>query len=228
MGLLFNLIEKIFADGKSANGKLKESPVQTSNAPPGPAVVNAGSGSYYEALRGSKDRTAITPPPLNPRYRVFVQSLNRERLAALARYLYDNVGFVGYAVNSIANYSVPVIPRAQSPDTVWNKLADEWWLNWCERADLTGRFHFDTLQRLICKSVDTDGDMLIVPVLDSGFPQVQMLPTWRVVTPPKAADNFNEGVRVDNRGAVLGYMAQSPITNCGLGCSGQSDQNLQC
>lgn len=179
--------------------------VQASSPAPGPATVNAGTGNYYEALRGSKDRTAITPPPLNSRYRAFVQSLNRERLAALSRYLYDNVGFVGYAVNSIANYSVPVIPRAQSQDTVWNKLADDWWMNWCERADLTGRFHFDTLQRLICKAVDTDGDMLVVPVLDSGFPQVQMLPTWRVASPQKGADQFTEGVRVDGRGVVLGY-----------------------
>ena len=105
--------------------------VQASSPAPGPAAVNAGMGSYYEALRASKDRTAITPPPLSSRYRTFVQSLNRERLAGLARYLYDNVGFVGYAVNSIANYSVPVIPRAQSPNTAWNKQADEWWGNWC-------------------------------------------------------------------------------------------------
>jgi capsid protein len=108
-------------------------------------------------------------------------------------------------VNSIANYSVPVIPRAQSPNNTWNKQADEWWGNWCERADLTGRFHFDTLQRLICKAVDTDGDMLIVPVLDSGFPQVQMLPTWRVASPEKNAEQFIEGVRVDTRGVVIGY-----------------------
>lgn len=205
MGLLSNFLGKIFTEERHAEGVAKAASVQMSNTPPGPAMVNAGSGNYYEALRGSKDRTAITPPPLNPRYRTFVQSLNRERLAALARYLYDNIGFVGYAVNSIANYSVPVIPRAQSPNTTWNKLADEWWANWCERADLTGRFHFDTLQRLICKAMDTDGDMLIVPVLDSGFPQVQMLPTWRVVTPPKAADQFNEGIRVDSRGSVIGY-----------------------
>src|SRR5262245_27302645 len=139
--------------------------VRASSPAPGPVRVNAGMGSYYEALRDSKDRTTICPPALNYRFRTFVSSLNRERLAALARYLYDNVGFVGYAVNSIANYSVPVIPRAQSPNTEWNKLADEWWSNWCERADLTGRFHFDTLQRLICKVVDTDGDMVIVPLL---------------------------------------------------------------
>jgi capsid protein len=207
MGFFSFLFGKAFAGSHRQtfkNGSRTFS-VQASSPSPGPATVNAGMANYYEALRGSKDRTAITPPPLNPKYRALVQSLNRERLAALARYLYDNVGFVGYAVNSIANYSVPVIPRAQSPKTEWNKLADDWWTNWCERADLTGRFHFETLQRLICKSVDTDGDMLVLPVLDSGFPQVQMLPTWRMVSPQKGAERFREGVRVDDKGVVLGY-----------------------
>ena len=63
-----------------------------SGSTPGPAVVNAGMGNYFEALRQSKDRTQ--PPYMaaaTATGRIF-GGLNRKQLAALGRYLVDSSG----------------------------------------------------------------------------------------------------------------------------------------
>jgi capsid protein len=128
-------------------------------------------------------------------------------LAALGRYLYDNDGLVGYAVDQIANYSVPILPQAASPNPEWNKKADGWFAEWCKRADFTGRFTFDTMQRLICKAIDTDGDIAPLMTLANGFPQLQLVESHRINS-RKISDpvvQHADGVRIDRNGVVLGY-----------------------
>src|SRR5213594_3006350 len=90
---------------------------RASNTAPGPRQVNPGIGNYYEALRDSPDRSPIPSMALD--FRAVVRSLNRDRLALLGRYLYDNYGPVSYAINTIANYAVPIIPQAASPNPAW-------------------------------------------------------------------------------------------------------------
>ena len=49
------------------------------------------------------------------------------QLIALARYLYDNYGLVGYAINQIAFYSTPIKPQAATDDPPFT--LDYWRLN---------------------------------------------------------------------------------------------------
>jgi hypothetical protein len=172
--------------------------VQASGATtPGPEVVNAGMGNYFEALRQSKDRTTIpyTAGALgNLGNRVF-SGMNRRQLAVLGRYLCDNGGPASYAVNQIADYSVPVYPQAASPNADWNKLAENWFSDWSKRADLTGRFDFPILQRLACKAIDTDGDKGASVTIKHGFPQIRFYDAFHIGT--ANGIDPNEVARID-------------------------------
>jgi capsid protein len=161
--------------------------------------------SYYEALSDSKDRTSI--PLFSLAIKAVLQSFNRERLAFLGRYLYDNDGIVAYAVDQIANYSVPITPMAASANPEANKTYETYFANWSKRADYTGRFTFDSLQRLICKAIDTDGDIGATLNASHGFPQVQLLETWRINSRLVQDKNIKhmDGVRIDGEGAIQGF-----------------------
>ena len=174
------------------------------DAAPSPRQVNPAAPGYFEALRQSPDRTPV--PSMDMQFRSALRSLNRQSLAALGSYLYDNNGAVSYAVDTIANYSVPVRPQAASPNPEWNKQADAYIREWFKRADFTGRFHFDMLQRIICKAVDVDGDIGVMMTSENGFPQVQLVEGWRIGARMIKDEYTVDGVRIDKKGRVLGFL----------------------
>lgn len=150
---------------------------------------------------------------LNSRLRASLSStdLDRVRLAGLARALYDNGGFVGYAVNQIALYAAPVIPQAASADDAWNKEAEAWWTDWAKRADFIGRPEFDLagIQTLLCQQIDLDGDVGLALSAEAGFPQIQIVDGWRIGGGLLAAEPSTiDGVRLDAKGRIEGYLVE--------------------
>lgn len=172
------------------------------------ALVN---GSYLECLRPSDDRTAMVPASLMAS-RIGVSGYDRVRVSALSRALYENGGLVGYAVNQIALYSVPVWPQAATKDKEWNRLAEGWFADWSKRSDFIGRPEIDlgALQVQVCHAIDLDGDIGVALVGDAGFPQLQLVEGWRIGTPSTiSGDNtVQDGVKLDDKGRVVGYMVE--------------------
>jgi hypothetical protein len=168
----------------------------------GPPLVNSGTGSYFEALRTTHDRTPI--PVLSPETRGWVESLGRERLSGIARYLYDNTGVVSYAIDTLANYSVPLIPQAATDSDDWNTAAEAYFADWSVNAEFTGRFDFDEVQRQIVKAIGTDGDLGILLTAENGLPQVQLVEGWRIRN-LRLVDGNRDGCQTDAKGRVLGY-----------------------
>lgn len=183
----------------------------------GPRQVDTGFTNYFEALNATQDRTPI--PLYIFALRSILQTFNRVQLAFIARYLYDNDGLVSLAVDTIADYCTPVTPIAATGDTEVNKAHNEYFEDWKKRADFSGRFHFDTLERLISKSLDVDGDILPVMTDEHGFPQVQLLETWRIDS--RAVQDRGvkhiDGVRVDEKQVTLGYYAVDSFNNFVIG-----------
>jgi len=187
------------------------SPIPNAPLTPHASLAPSGTGHYYEALRQSKDRTPIPARLLDARQ--FVVALGRRQLIALARYLYDNYGLVGYAVNQIAFYSTPIKPQAATDDPDWNTAAEDYFADWSQRADFSGRFDFDTLQALVCKAIDVDGDIAAAMTSEAGFPQVQLIEGWRLSDDKLQAghrENVFDGVQLDAKGRVLGYWIEEP------------------
>lgn len=184
-------------------------------------TISAGFGNQggtittdsFEALRSSPDRTAISSTSLS-NLRTGVASwwassastTRRESLASLARYIEDNYGLVQYALSLICNYSVPVNPKANSADPVWNQAADQYFEDWSSRCDFTGRFDRNTLQRLTCHAIDTDGDVGVTMDASRGWPQLRFWPTWRIGQKAGMTDRkMVEGVIIDDQDVVTGY-----------------------
>ena len=157
------------------------------------------------------DRTDITVQAFgtSPKYGATEQ--DRLLLSMLARALYENGGYVGYAVDQIAAYSAPIVPQAASADPEWNTKAEEWFFDWCKRADFYGRAEltFDGLQTLVSQACDLDGDIGVTINAESGIPQVQLIDGWRITNPEKADEYAFDGVKLDAKGRVAGYFVTS-------------------
>ncbi len=173
---------------------------------PPPAAVNDGMGNYFEALRVSADRSEIPYAMIHMRPQILrlLNGLNRKLLSAIGRYLVDNGGTAGYVVNQIADYCVPVIPRSQVADIPTRRIFDDYWFNWCKRADYTRRFTFNELQRLICTAIDIEGDIGGIITTEFGFPQVRLYDTFHIGT--LTGLDPKDGVDIDDvNGILLGY-----------------------
>ncbi len=162
-------------------------------------------GGLIEALHNNPNRTPIPIGMLS--HRTAMQGRMRLQLAALGRYIYDNYGFASLAVDTIADYSCPILLQSASDDAGWNKAADEYFEEWAARADFTGRFTWETLQRIASKMIDTDCDVGVSVTLLGGIPQVVLLPCWRIGNGSIKEDSrLYDGVVLDQHGRVSGYV----------------------
>jgi hypothetical protein len=132
-----------------------------------------------------------------------IEQYGRRQLAALGRYVYDNYGIAGYAVDTTANYSAPLLIQPASDDAAANKIYDEYFTDWCERADFSGRWDFDMLQRLLSKHIDTDGDIGADMPDYAGFPQIRFHETHFIGDPMLRTSR--DGVVMDANKRLLGY-----------------------
>lgn len=135
------------------------------------------------------------------------QILDRRRLSQLTRWLCDNNGLVAYAIDTIANYSVPVVPQAATTDAGWNDAAELYFAEWSDQADHGRRFGFEEIQRIACASTDLDGDIAVQAVYDGGVKLV-LIEAHRITTPTTFSIDplIRDGVRLDSEGRLDAYM----------------------
>lgn len=175
-------------------------------SPTGTTPFNGGGrSSYWEALEMTHDRTQL-PYLQNARRSsrtVTLDGLNRRQLSALARYLLDNNGPATYAVDLIANYCAPIHPQAGSDDDTWNKENEAAFCEWCKYGEFTGRYHFNEVQRLVCKAIDADGDIGAAATLKNGLFQVRLYDTFDIGN--ITGTHKTDGVLMDGDGVVNGY-----------------------
>lgn len=186
--------------------RTQQSTVSIQAGTPSPQIVNSGMGNYFEALRNSNDRTAIPQASVHvyPSLMRMTNGLNRKMIAAIGRYLVDNGGVPGYAVNLIANYSTPVMPQAQSGNPEWDRIAEDAYAEWCKQCDSTRRYTFEEMQRLICIAIDEDGDIGANITLKNDAPVLRLFETFQIGNAIGISDN--EGVVVKKTdGELLGY-----------------------
>jgi len=188
-----------------AGGPIRPSrPISQNQSPPQPANLAppvTPVRHYFEALNVVDHRTPI--PATGLYVHRLLSKFNRLQLASVARYLWDNVGLVFYATDLVANYSTPMIPRAATLDRKWNEAANGLFDDWADRADFTGRFDFWDLQRLGSFYLDTDGEAFALWTDEAGFPQIQLLESWRIDKPTIADDRVSTVLTLAIQGAPL-------------------------
>lgn len=178
----------------------------------GPSVSSV---AQFDALNNSPNRTPI--PCSIPEAMAAIlgmpssEGAYRESLCGLARWLVDNYGGVWYALDLIARYSAPVIPKAVSADPNWNKRADAYWDAWSDSCDFFGASDFPTISRLACLHMDMDGDIGAIMDGSSGSPQLRLVPSWRIGSKygMRTSDGVVDGVVLDSFGRIVGYEVRS-------------------
>lgn len=130
----------------------------------------------------------------------------RSELVRRSRYLVRNSGFLREIVDSMALYSVGdgIMPQATSPDAGWNRQAETYFNRWGRHADITGRHNLVQCQHLVCKAVDTDGEVFVHKTLVDGQLKIQLIETHRIGD-DSDSEQMIDGVRISPQGCPLAY-----------------------
>lgn len=132
----------------------------------------------------------------------------RRVLLSKARWLYNNVGFVKGAVTDIARYSVGIgfIPQSQIKDESVRAAYEDYWRNWSNICEVTGKLTYTELLRLVSIAVDVDGDIgLALTETVNGFPRLQLVESHRIESNRADVLTNYDGVYLNVSGAPIGY-----------------------
>ncbi len=134
-------------------------------------------------------------------------SFTRRELVKKSRYHLKNSGFYREYVGDMEMYSVGsgMRPQAQTDNQEWNRKAEEYFKDrFCFRADITGRFSFAECQSLVCRAVDSDGELFVVKVRDRfGRPRIQLIESHRCQD--DGTMDTTDGIKFDQVGAPVYY-----------------------
>jgi lambda family phage portal protein len=133
-------------------------------------------------------------------------SYTRRELVSKTRYLLKNSGFMRGYVGDMDIYSVGTGMRAQAQttDAAWNSAAEEHFKRFCFRADITNRFSFAECQSLVCRAIDSDGEVFVIKVRDRfGFPRIQLIESHRCQDDGKT--ETTDGIQFGKYGEPIAY-----------------------
>lgn len=98
-------------------------------------------------------------------------------------------------------YAVGTIKwQSRTGDDKVDAAYEQYWEDWCRRADIKGRHHFRTLVQLYLRSMLRDGDVGVVLVDESGDLRLQGIEADRIGDPNRTGE-YAEG---KVRGIILG------------------------
>jgi capsid protein len=166
--------------------------------------------SVYEAAARSARRGTSGGITANSASESWAANRDRIKLMWDARHAVRNIPFIHgymqkermYVCNNIEYHADTGIPEV---DTVYQ----EWFYDWCSRADMTGRMRFAALVETLYGSFRTDGDSGFNIVRDdrSKEPRLQIIEADRIGSPYETVENdrYFAGVLVDEVGKPTAY-----------------------
>jgi len=147
----------------------------------------------------------------------FVQSAakditwDRQGLMSLARRWDQNSPLIHGILERLATYTIGcgLIPIPASSSKRWNKLVARAWEDWSRRPEITDRFSWGTVQRILWRSALRDGDsFLLLTTREDGTPAVQMIEGHRIREPNAPAtvtSDPGDGIVRDANGKHVAY-----------------------
>ena len=165
-------------------------------------------GNYWQA--GSSSVRGVMQHSTPTEARKEISTWERTELVRQTRALEKNAGTMRAIVDAFSTYCVGdtgIQPEAQSDDAAWNEEAEAYFNQWANRPEVTNRFNLVELQNLVCRSIDRDGEIFVVKVLDwKGRPRLQMLEGHRIgAGAERDSNDFPDGIKTDRYGRPLYY-----------------------
>ncbi len=134
-------------------------------------------------------------------------SYTRTELIRRARYLEKNSGHIRGTLRDMKVYGIGdgIRPNAKSPNSEWNRKAEEYFRMWSRRCDITNRFSFRELQGMASRAIDVDGEVFIVKTFNSaGVPKLQVMETHRLVN-ESGESGVQGGIKFGKYGEPIAY-----------------------
>ena len=134
----------------------------------------------------------------------------RDRIVMLweARDLVENFPQAREITRKFSLYCTPQEFSAMTGDRAYNNIVNEYFHDWCKRADVTGRHSFRKLVQIGCEERPVDGDFgFILRRLDDEL-KIQIVPATRIGNPNALTaepTNYYQGVIVDEFGRPVAY-----------------------
>lgn len=198
------------AERRNGDHHRSQAPAVTSGSQPGiNQILGAGTATYFDALRATADRTKLVRFSGS---NLLASGSERMQLSAIGRALYDNGGWVGYAIEQTAIYCTPVWIQPNTLSNDWNNAAEAYFRDWSRRCDFFRRDNLDFggLQSLACQAIDVDGDMGCAAVEVDGEVVLKMVDGFNIGTPEGPRKDVIDGIKVDSQLRALGYYVARP------------------
>ncbi len=164
-------------------------------------------GRAYESAVTTGDRKE--PSFVVADSRAELSPTDRLKLISRTRHLVRNHGFAREQVASMEMYSVGdgITPQATTASPEWNAAAEEFFKDFSRAPETSGRFTFGKLTRIVCRALDTDGEIFAVHTSAAGdpFPKLQMIEAHRCSGKFDAKERIFDGIRFGGNGAPEGY-----------------------
>jgi capsid protein len=200
-------IGSLFGITKSAPA----APTSTDESPRDGAYAG-GNGSSFDAATRSPRRSQV--PGASPTdFKHEFGGGSRMEIVKRSRYLMKNAGLPREVRDLNALYGIGpdgLCPYPLVESREWLKDATDYFKAWSERADITERFSFTEIQKLVSQSIDTDGEIFVIKTRNrlSGEPRLQLIETHRVGNfmdddASGSEDKWIDGIRVDPSGRPL-------------------------
>ena len=134
----------------------------------------------------------------------------RDRIVMMweARDLVENFPQAREITRKFSLYCTPQEFSAMTGDRAYNNIVNEYFHDWCKRADVTGRHSFRKLVQIGCEERPVDGDFgFVLRRLDKEL-KIQIVPATRIGNPNALTAqpaNYYQGVIVDEFGRPVAY-----------------------
>ena len=135
----------------------------------------------------------------------------RSELVRRARYLEKNSGHIRGTLRDMKVYGIGdgIRPNAKSPNSDWNRNAEEYFRSWSRKCDVTNRFSFREVQGLVSRAIDVDGEIFAVKTYDAQKrPKIQVLETHRLAGECRE-EGAQSGIKFGRFGEPLFYYFKS-------------------
>lgn len=168
-----------------------------------------GIGNAYESALDSDQRKS--PRLIVADSRLELSQVTRLQMLSRARALVRNFGFAREQVASMETYAVGdgIFPQPSTESPEWNSKAEKLFLRGFAAApEISGRFSLGKLTRLVCRALDTDGEIFFVKIAGTPAapPRLQVFEAHRLAGKFDARERIFDGIRFDAYGRPTGYL----------------------
>jgi len=144
-----------------------------------------------------------------------------EEVRAKTRFMAANDGQFIELLNATGIYAVGdgFRPQPGTELAEWNDKAKKLFKTWTGSPDISGRFSWWTVQKMVNRALDIDGEIFILKTTRDGIPKIKLIPASLLSSESDPAQNLVHGIRFDAMGTPVEYRFKQGAIGQGSGAA---------